>query len=318
VYAVYATIKYHSRSLGAFLKTREARALLGDLALNPSAHKGELAALREGFLSALDAQEKLVQHGLELGLRADELDFWFKRWAATPGSSLDDMLSELTEYAAGGGKFRSGKAFVTDPESLKHLADYDLRVAGRGGIEHITATTTEAGERSVTIEGRVLDSLDREVEAPNFNKTNTRTGKLLTAKELGLSADDWEIAHLWGPGFGDEAAAGIMMAPKQVNQVWQNKGIEHYIRELGKRARAEGGNVKVTARATSWGSPTPSGWVPPKGADFLQRAEYKITLELPGGETKTIGVTVHVDQPPFKGARAEFEPDDAVDLRELF
>jgi hypothetical protein len=75
VYAVYATVKYHARNLASFLKTREARELLGDLALNPSAHKGELTALREGFLSALHAQEKLVRHGLELGLRADELDF---------------------------------------------------------------------------------------------------------------------------------------------------------------------------------------------------------------------------------------------------
>jgi hypothetical protein len=320
VYAVYATIKYHSRSLGAFLKTREARALLGDLALNPSAHKGELAALREGFLSALDAQEKLVQHGLELGLRADELDFWFATWSRSKGSTLEDMLRQLDEYAAtGSSKYRSGRGLVTDAESLKHLGDSDMGVAGRGGVERITARKTKAGERVVTVEGRLLEGFgDRAKDAPNFNKTSKTGGSLFTAEELGLKSSDWEWAHLWGPGFGDEAAAGLMLAPRSVNQVAQNRGIEGYMRELGKRARAAGGDVRVKATATSWGNPTPSGWVPPKGADFLQRADYTITLDLPGRARQEIRVTLHVDEPPFKGWHAETEPTNAFDLNEFF
>jgi hypothetical protein len=122
----------------------------------------------------------------------------------------------------------------------------------------------------VTVEGRLLEGFaDRAKNAPNFNKTSKAGGSLFTAEELGLKSADWEWAHLWGPGFGDEAAAGIMLAPRGVNQIAQNRGIEGYMRELGKRARAARGDVRVKATATSWGNPTPRGWVPPKGADFL-------------------------------------------------
>jgi hypothetical protein len=320
VYAVYATVRYHARSLASFLKTREARELLGDLALNPSAHTGELAALREGFRAALDAQEQLLKHGLSLGLRADELDFWFATWSRSKGSTLEDMVRQLDEYAGtGSAKYRSGRGLVTDAESLRHLGDSDMGVAGRGGVERITARETKAGERVVTVEGRLREGFaDRAREAPNFNKTSKTGGSLFTAEELGLKSADWEWAHLWGPGFGDEAAAGIMLAPRSVNQVAQNRGIEGYMRELGKRARAAGGDVRVKATATSWGNPTPSGWVPPKGADFLQRAEYRITLDLPGQAKQEIRVTLHVDEPPSQGWWPEVEPDYAFDLNELF
>jgi HSP20 family molecular chaperone IbpA len=109
-----------------------------------------------------------------------------------------------------------------------------------------------------------------------------------------------------------------MLAPRGVNQVAQNRGIEGYMRELGKRARADGGDVHVKATATSWGNPTPRGWVPPRGADFLQRAEYQITLDLPGRAKQEIRVTIHVDEPPSTGWWAEVEPDYAFDLNELF
>jgi hypothetical protein len=178
---------------------------------------------------------------------------------------------------------------------------------------------TPAGGREVTVEGRLLESFeDRARDAPNFNKTSKKGGSLFTAEELGLKSADWEWAHLWGPGFGDEAAAGIMLAPRGVNQIAQNKGIEGYMRMLAKRARAAGGDVRVKATATSWGNPTPSGWVPPKGVDFLQRADYKITLELPGEAKQEIRVIIHVDEPPSKRWWPEVVPPDAIDLNEFF
>ncbi len=74
-----------------------------------------------------------------------------------------------------------------------------------------------------------------------LKRPNPKTGKL----EL------YEKAHLWGHGFGDEARDGIMFAPKEFNQFWQNQGIEDWIRELSEAARSKGGNLVLRAKATS-------------------------------------------------------------------
>jgi hypothetical protein len=300
VYAVYLTLKVHGHNLAAFLKTRQARQLLGELAENPAAHPQELAALREGFLGALGTQERITKHATQLGLRDFEIDNWFRVWAEHPWRSVDDLLAQMDHYAeplksGGGSKYRNATELMTDDETRKLLGEFDLRIAGRGGIETITGRMSKEGERVITIEGRVLSGIEnRTLNAPNFNKSTS----LFSAKELGLSANDWEWAHLWGPGFGDEAAAGLMLAPKEVNQVFQNRGIEGYIRDIAEKARAVGAEVRVKASATSWGSRTPGGWEVPKGVDFLQRAEYRITLELPDGSKHIAEVTLEAAEPP--------------------
>ena len=43
-----------------------------------------------------------------------------------------------------------------------------------------------------------------------------------------------ERAHVHGPGLGHESGFGIGPNPREVNQILQNKGIEHYMRELRK------------------------------------------------------------------------------------
>lgn len=67
--------------------------------------------------------------------------------------------------------------------------------------------------------------------------------------EIGLS-DDWELAHLWPPRFGDEAAAGIMAAPKELNQVFQNHKVEPWLQDL--RVCCGPGPIEITASAASW------------------------------------------------------------------
>ncbi|NUU19477.1 hypothetical protein HP550_19690 [Cellulomonas humilata] len=322
VYAVYTSLNVHGRNLAKFLATTQAKQLLGDLATNPAASPESLKALREGFLAALAAQERVVAHARTLGLRDFEIENWFRVWGENPHYPVEKVITEMSEYAApaakGASKFRYATDLMTDANSRKVLSEYDLRIAGRGGISKISASTAGPGEKAVTIEGRVLPSIEnRNVNAPNFNKTSEKSGSLFTAKELGLKASDWEWAHLWGPGFGDEAAAGLMLAPRQVNQFAQNRGVEGYIRDLAKRVRAEGGEVHVRATATSWGNPTPSGWVPPKGVDFLQTAEYRVTITRPGQDPLEALVKIDVDEPPFAGAKVAVTSDDADELLAL-
>lgn len=322
VYAVYSTLNFHGRNLARFLKTQQAQRLLGELAAKPMDHVEDLKRLRNGFKEALGSQQTIVSHANGLGLRDFEIDNWFRVWSENPSTPLSEILTQMDAYAAPlrvrpTSKYRYATGLMTDQTTREVLGDYDLRVAGRGGIEKIHARQTAAGERTVTIEGQLLEGMDRKVDAPNFNHTSGTSGSLFTASELGLPKGQWEWAHLWGPGFGDEAAAGLMMAPRTVNQFAQNRGVEGYIRELGKMTRERGGTVRVKATAVSWGDPTPSGWVPPNGVSFLQRAEYHITLEV-GGNKRTIEVVIDVAEPPSPKSTNHVWPEHAEDLSTLF
>jgi hypothetical protein len=111
------------------------------------------------------------------------------------------------------------------------------------------------GARTVEIEGKLLTPVkDRPRNAPNYNENQVWKD---LRDEMGLKG--YEAAHLWGPGFGDEAAAGMMLAPHDVNQIWQNHGAESFLRGLADQAREVGGQVRVTARATSHGRDVPGG-----------------------------------------------------------
>lgn len=173
------------------------------------------------------------------------------------------------------------------PPPRPYTPPIDNRTAGTGGIERITGGTDAFGARSVTIEGTLQDGI-RRADAPNYNDER-HWGDL--RKELGVPG--YEAAHLWGPGFGDEAAAGMMLAPREVNQVWQNDGAERFLRELGAEARAYGGEVRVTATATSHGSDV-------RGGDaLLAEVNYRFSVvDSAGNVVDTKHVSVSVDPPP--------------------
>lgn len=86
------------------------------------------------------------------------------------------------------------------------------------------------------------DASKKAVGKHRLQRRNPKTKKLET----------YERAHLWGHGFGDEARDGIMYAPAEFNQFWQNKGVERWIRELSVEARKLNGNLVIRARATSY------------------------------------------------------------------
>lgn len=134
--------------------------------------------------------------------------------------------------------------------------------AGTGGIRTITSRKLHDGSKSITITGVLLPPIPRS-DAPNYNK------RLPTGRMIGLPT--YEIAHLWGPGFGDEAWDGMMYAPREVNQAWQNRGIEGWLRGLRTGAEREGATVELTATACSHADT----W---QGSDLLSEVAYVFSL----------------------------------------
>ena len=124
--------------------------------------------------------------------------------------------------------------------------DVDRRIAG-GGIQSVSSRIIDNCE-NVLIEGWLGPSIkNRPKAAPNFNKD--RQWRCLREEYPELSG--YEAAHLWGPGFGDEAAAGIFLAPKNLNRDWQNAGIERFLREVRDLATGTNTRIWLVAKAVS-------------------------------------------------------------------
>ena len=54
--------------------------------------------------------------------------------------------------------------------------------------------------------------------------------QIFSGIQFGL--DGWQRAHSQGAGTGNESAEGIRFAPPEVNLVYQNRGIEKFLRKL--------------------------------------------------------------------------------------
>jgi len=210
---------------------------------------------------------------------------------------------------------------INDPHNMRPDAtNFDRQTAGSGGIDEISFVKDPDGRYAVKIKGTLLDSLYRgkgkapvgKIKAPNYN----RSRKFVSNREAGLDSE-WENAHLWGPGFGDEAAAGMMKAPKKMNQWYQNEGIEGWMRDLRKIADKEKGTVEVEATAIAWDL-SKQKWQPKMQVDFLKRVEYRIQLKLPNRPTQSLRVTIDVAAPPGASVVLNIDPPGAVNLGSLF
>jgi hypothetical protein len=183
---------------------------------------------------------------------------------------------------------RTARGPAEPPRLIGENARPSGDTAGTGGIREIRSTLDAGGSLSVEIHGDLRQPIPRNT-APNFNR------RLPTGNQIGLT--DYEIAHNWGPGFGDEAFDGMMHAPRDVNQVFQNQSIESRLRELFRLAEQEGGTIHVSVKTTSHPVST---W---RGHQMLKDASYHFEVSLPGGETVTIGeVNIHVPPPTAQGA----------------
>jgi hypothetical protein len=290
----------------------ELRARIGKLTQDTS-HGATLSNLLDMSPEVLSAQADGITKGL-----SKNMDIHAVRAEAeskfTPGGDQPHSLADLASA-----KIPREKTWIVAPEgvidaeSKKYLPDFDRRIAGTGGIEKIKAGPTAEGTLGVSISGTVEPGLlTRNKErvgkgvalAPSFN--SRVRGLLGGLAEMGLKG--WERLHLWGPGFGDEAAAGMMLGPSSVNQFWQNgelivsagkksyTGIEGFIRELSEQAKSSGGKLKLTATAEAWGNPTPGGFKVATGEPVLHRVEYK--FQLVDGQGKTVSDTVvHLEVP---------------------
>jgi hypothetical protein len=171
----------------------------------------------------------------------------------------------------------------TPPSPTIHPAG----TAGTGGIDTISAKRYSDGTTYVTITGKLLQGLERGAPTtPNFNKD------LPSGKDIDLI--DYEVAHLWGPGFGDEAFDGMMYAPKEVNQIWQNKKIETRLRQLRDLAASEGATIQLSASAESYPLET---W---RGHQILKEVTYHFEIKFSDGRPSELIAEVNIEIPSPK------------------
>jgi hypothetical protein len=139
---------------------------------------------------------------------------------------------------------------------------------------------------SVRIHGEVGDATPR-ATAPNYNR-------LYPTPPAGTLPADYQAAHLWGPGFGNEQAAGIMLAPSEVNLRFQNAGVETTIRDMRSLASRQGGHVELDAVAQSY--PRTGGY------EVLREAQYRARLiGRDGTVQQTFTATISVGPPSTGG-----------------
>jgi hypothetical protein len=161
-----------------------------------------------------------------------------------------------------------------------------------GGIKTISGERAPDGTRTIKITGELGPKIARQDMEELF----------MTAGETGDSAvAGYHRAHLWGAGFGDEAADGIMLAPPSVNLTFQNQSVENALREL--RDKAAPGVVLLTATATS--HPDGAGRA---NEPVLAHVTYNFAIRMPNGETKDVAqVDITVPPPPVTNPNVQIK-----------
>lgn len=120
------------------------------------------------------------------------------------------------------------------------------QVWGRGGIHGIRGRFAE-DRMIVSIAGELLEPEARS-GSRKFNSSYRPQPQRLADY---FALEDMEILHLWGPGFGDEAEAGLMIGHRELNGLWQNGSIERALRALREPANAQNLRVLLMAEAKS-------------------------------------------------------------------
>ncbi len=177
-----------------------------------------------------------------------------------------------------------GHTLPTIRDPLNILTDFDKQTANTGGIRRISASRSPRGRFEVTVEGFLLPPLWRNsgqpppgrVRAPNFNSAFLTKQNAKDLRARWPAIDQYQMAHLWGPGFGDETPAGMMWAPAQMNLDIQNSRIEEFVRQYYQKSIQIGAPVQLRASAVAW------DWQD-NAADFLRYAEYELGRGADGG-----------------------------------
>ncbi len=212
------------------------------------------------------------------------------------------------------------KDLNTQPAHLRQGEDTVLesvyKVKGNtrrtGGIQEIRAYRLSDG----SLEFEIAGSIEESISAIRRSNTKELTGnssldysrKLSRGKEVyygNHQLNDYDRAHMWGHGFGDEAMDGITYVHKDLNRELQNKILEFGIREKAEIARRKGGKLIVSTSARTYPPLTNKNGKRSlnrsKGEHLLQSITYRVELELPNGQRKLVGAYgFSVDPPPPK------------------
>ncbi|WP_078119834.1 polymorphic toxin type 4 domain-containing protein [Thiosocius teredinicola] len=203
--------------------------------------------------------------------------------------------------------------------------DAFIATRGTGGIKEARALLMP--DRSVQVElgGDVLPSISaiRSTQRyPDLSHTgqdfSTKLEPAKTRSYGGVPLRDetgnaYQRAHLWGHGFGDEARAGLMYAPAEVNQLLQSRGVERFLREQANLAAENGGNVRLVAKARSHPpAKRPSRLNRKKGEFVLSELVYEIDITRPDGSKFGARVELTVPKPPGTPVGISIFPPDAI------
>ena len=209
----------------------------------------------------------------------------------------------------------------------------ERRTAGTGGIERVETRFNALGAFAAKITGRLLTPIPREA-APNYNKRepNRRMVDLQPALasyfkgtgKTSAEADErafmiacrYDAAHLWGPGFGDEAVAGIMWAPDEFNRKLQNLLLEKLQRRWRAQLATKGYGIRVEATAVAFTREVLKRQGLEPNLKFLEEVQYKVTVVSPSGTERTHLFGAYVsspsDEPRFELTSFSFHAFDEL------
>ena len=186
-------------------------------------------------------------------------------------------LSELTPYRQNNAWFV--RAVVNPP--LVWRLPLPGETAG-GGISRVAEQTGPGGVVTAGVVGELRPGIPRQ----GMESALPSAGSL--AGLAGNYLQDYRRAHLYGPGFGDETAIGLMYASEEVNNQLQSTGakygIEGYARQIRQYTTRLGGRVGVMVLANSYPDPPP-GVPQPLGQPVLKEVSYTfIIIDAAGNE----------------------------------
>jgi hypothetical protein len=180
-------------------------------------------------------------------------------------------LTELTPYQQAGAWYV--RAVVNPP--LVWRLPLPGETAGTGGIAQVATQTGPGGVVTAGVRGELQ---------PGIGRRGMESALATPANLPGLASSylqGYRRAHLYGPGFGDETAVGLMYASVEVNNQLQSNGrvygIEGYARQIRDHVARLNGRVGVEVIATSFRDPPP-GVPQPLGQPVLREVGYRFAI----------------------------------------
>lgn len=206
-------------------------------------------AIKEPFRAALGKVRNVIPKGALLKPLPHEF---------ADSAELNALMKESLKH-------RSFKG-MTEKEISAFLQDFDKKLdlpdISSGSFLKVKDPKTKVYRDGADVyhEVEISDSIGK--------RQGGETQYLEPKKKFGKAeVKDMERAHSIGPGLGLDSPYGVFFAPRHVNQVIQNQGMEAFIGILQVCLKSEGKIVKVTTRAT-----------PHIGTHRLKEMAYKIDV----------------------------------------